>query len=226
MKGFGKAGRVPALFGGLLLAVAVAASRCTRRSRRRNPTASARWWSPPRRPGSKRPAPCTPSPPREIQERGARTLDEALTLVPGLFVRTGGEGSPRIDIRGFRTRHVQLLLDGIPINSTFDGQFDPSTIGVENIAAIKVTTGGGSVLYGEGGNGGVINIITKKGPAGTARLPRRRDRRQRHLSRAGHPRRRRPTPSTPSSAAATTTATATISPATSIPPPPRTAAGA
>jgi vitamin B12 transporter len=99
----------------------------------------------------------------DIQERGARTLDEALGLIPGLVVRTGGEGTPRIDIRGLRTRHVLLLLDGIPINSTFDGQFDPSTFGVENIAEIKVTTGGASVLYGEGGNAGVINVITRKG---------------------------------------------------------------
>jgi outer membrane receptor protein involved in Fe transport len=102
----------------------------------------------------------------EIAARGARTLDQALALVPGLTMRTANAGSPRIDIRGLRTRHVLLLLDGIPINSTFDGQFDPSTIGVENIASIKVTTGGASVLYGAGGNGGVINIITKKGQQG------------------------------------------------------------
>jgi len=100
---------------------------------------------------------------REIQNSGARTLDEAIALIPGLYVRTGGEGTPRVDIRGFRTRHVQLLLDGIPVNDTYDGQFDPTTIPVAYIAKIKLTTGGGSVLYGPGGNGGVVNIITKKG---------------------------------------------------------------
>ena len=36
----------------------------------------------------------------EIEERGARTLDEALALVPGLVVRTANDGTPRIDIRG------------------------------------------------------------------------------------------------------------------------------
>lgn len=103
---------------------------------------------------------------RDIKDRGARTLDDALKLLPGVSIRTGGEGSPRIDIRGFRTRHVLLLLDGTPFNGTFDGQFDPSFIPVENIAEIRVTTGGSSVLYGQGGNGGVINIITKKGRKG------------------------------------------------------------
>lgn len=102
----------------------------------------------------------------EISARGARTLDQALELLPGISIRTANAGSPRIDIRGLRTRHVQLLLNGIPINSTFDGQFDPSTFGVENIEMIKVTMGGGSVLYGEGGNGGVINIVTKNGMPG------------------------------------------------------------
>ncbi len=102
----------------------------------------------------------------DIENSGARTLDEVLDLVAGINVRVGGSGTPRINIRGFRTRHVTLLLDGVPFNSTYDGQFDPTTIPVENIAEIKVITGGASVLYGQGGNGGVINIITKKGAKG------------------------------------------------------------
>jgi outer membrane receptor protein involved in Fe transport len=103
---------------------------------------------------------------KQIREQGANTLDEALEMVPGVIVREGPEGTPRIDIRGFRTRHVQLFINGIPIRETFDDQFDPTTIPVENIAEIKVTTGGGSVLYGQGGNGGAIDIITKKGVQG------------------------------------------------------------
>ena len=102
----------------------------------------------------------------EIQERDARTLDEALNLLPGVSVRTGGDGTPRIDIRGFKTRNVLLLLNGTPFNPASDGQFDPQMISVENIAEIKVITGGASVLYGPGGNGAVINIITKKGKTG------------------------------------------------------------
>ncbi len=103
---------------------------------------------------------------KEIEERGARSLNEAIKLVPGVQVRTGADGTPRIDMRGFRTRHVTLLLNGTPFNSTYDGQFDPGLISVENIAEIKVTTGGGSMLYGPGGNAGVINIITKKAKQG------------------------------------------------------------
>jgi len=99
----------------------------------------------------------------DIKISGARNLNEAIDLLPGVFVRTGGEGTPRIDIRGLRTRQVTLLLDGVPINSSIDGQFDPSAIDVANIDRIKVTQGAGSLLYGTGGSAGVINIITKAG---------------------------------------------------------------
>ena len=102
----------------------------------------------------------------EIQNKDARTLDQALQLLPGVEIRGGAEGIPRVDIRGFRSRHVLLLLDGVPLNSTYDGQFDPSIIPTENIARIKITYGTSSVLYGQGALGGVINIITKKGKEG------------------------------------------------------------
>jgi len=102
----------------------------------------------------------------EIRKSSARTIDEALTLLSDVNVQVGNEGIPRVDIRGFKTRHVLLLLDGIPMNSSFDQQFNPASIPVENIAQIKVTAGASSVLYGQGGLGGVINIITKKGRKG------------------------------------------------------------
>jgi vitamin B12 transporter len=101
-------------------------------------------------------------PAEELEERGVRTLDEALNLVPGLNVRVGAGGVPRLDIRGLRSRHVLLLLDGIPLNSTYDGQMDPRLIPVEIIKKIKVTYGTGSSLYGTGALGGVINIITRR----------------------------------------------------------------
>jgi vitamin B12 transporter len=103
---------------------------------------------------------------KEMRATGARTLDEALALLPGVNIRTGGAGVPRVDLRGLRSRHVILLLNGIPLNSTYDGQFDPAFIPVQNIAKIKVVTGTASVLYGQGGLGGVIDIVTKQGAPG------------------------------------------------------------
>jgi vitamin B12 transporter len=62
----------------------------------------------------------------QIEERGARTLDQASLSGSRVQVRVGGDGTPRIDIRGLRTRHVRLLLNGTPFNATNDGQFDPA----------------------------------------------------------------------------------------------------
>ncbi|MFV0368870.1 MAG: TonB-dependent receptor plug domain-containing protein, partial [Hyphomicrobiaceae bacterium] len=102
----------------------------------------------------------------QIERSGAGSLDEAIRLMPGVSVMNGGDGVPRINIRGFRTRNITLLIDGVPQGATYDGQFDPRAIPVENIARIKVTRGGSSVLYGPGGNAAVIDIITKSAGPG------------------------------------------------------------
>ena len=102
----------------------------------------------------------------DINKSGAKTLDEALVLLSDVSIHLGNEGVPRVEIRGFKNRQVLLLLDGIPMNSSFDQQFNATSIPVENIAKLNVTVGASSVLYGKGGLGGIINIITKKGKKG------------------------------------------------------------
>jgi len=96
----------------------------------------------------------------DIDARNARTLDEALRLLPGISVRTGGDGTPRIDVRGFRSRHVLLLINGVLVNSTSDGQFDPARISTNAIREIKVSYGSSSILYGDNAMAAVIEITT------------------------------------------------------------------
>jgi outer membrane cobalamin receptor len=96
----------------------------------------------------------------DIEARNARTLDEALRLLPGVYVRTGGDGTPRIDVRGFRSRHVLLLINGVQVNSTADGQFDPARISTQAIREIKISYGSSSVLYGDNALAAVIEITT------------------------------------------------------------------
>jgi vitamin B12 transporter len=116
-----------------------------------------------RRPVSEAAAPARIITASDIAISGARTLDEAILLVPGLDVRVGGAGVPRLNFRGFRSRHLLVLLDGVPLNTAADGQPDPAVIPVEQIAFIKVTPASGSILYGHGGLAGVINIVTRRG---------------------------------------------------------------
>ena len=99
----------------------------------------------------------------QIEARHARTLDEALEGTPGVNIRIGGAGTPRIDVRGLRTRQVKLLINGVPFNSAADGQFDPSLLSTDWISKIKVSPGASSQLYGDGGLGAVINLVTRTG---------------------------------------------------------------
>ncbi|HKJ25644.1 MAG TPA: TonB-dependent receptor plug domain-containing protein, partial [Myxococcota bacterium] len=102
----------------------------------------------------------------DLREESARTLDEALVRQPSVVVRTGGDGVPRIDLRGLRTRHVLLLVDGVPFNGTEDGQFDPSILPTEIMEDVTLSCGSSSVLYGDGPIGGVIQIRTRRGEPG------------------------------------------------------------
>jgi outer membrane cobalamin receptor len=103
---------------------------------------------------------------RDLELRSARSLDEAFGTVPAVNVSSGGGGIPRIFLRGLPQRHAPLFLNGVPLNSAADGQFDPRLIPVENIAAINIATGASSVLYGPGTTAGLINIITRQGQEG------------------------------------------------------------
>ena len=49
---------------------------------------------------------------KQIKEKGAKTVAEALELVPGAYVRVGGKGEAYIRIRGFRQREVALVSSG------------------------------------------------------------------------------------------------------------------
>jgi len=102
----------------------------------------------------------------DIEQESARNLDEALVRQPSLVVRPGGQGGSRIDIRGLRTRQVLFLVDGVPFNSTEDGDFDSSLVPSQIIERIDVTYTNSSVLYGDGPLAGVVQIRTLSGAPG------------------------------------------------------------
>jgi len=63
----------------------------------------------------------------EIKQRGVRTLDEAIDMLPGVHVRTGGDGYPRIDVRVAEIREL-FAADGSLLSREEDldgdGHFD------------------------------------------------------------------------------------------------------
>lgn len=107
---------------------------------------------------------------QDIEERGYRTLAEALQSVPGLrLVQTGGPGQQASAfLRGGASRHVAVLLDGVPVNdpSEPNGAFNFGNELLGDIERIEVVRGPFSSLYGSGAIGGVINLVTRRAPEG------------------------------------------------------------
>ncbi len=105
---------------------------------------------------------------KQIQEKNYKTVEEVLKDMPSISVSKDTFGST-IDLRGqgstIAKRNVQILIDGVAVNSLDTSMTSTpiNTIPVSSIERIEVIPGGGSVLYGSGTAGGVINIITKEG---------------------------------------------------------------
>ncbi len=101
----------------------------------------------------------------DIKSRGARTVAEALEMLPGIDVVTGGKGQSYVKVRGFDQGDLKVMIDGIPVYEQYFRDLDLSQVPVAAIAKITVTKGASSVLYGANTMGGVINIITKTATA-------------------------------------------------------------
>ena len=109
----------------------------------------------------------------EIKEKNYKSVKEALQDIPSVNIINNTFGS-MIDLRGQggldgnsagAKANVQILLDGVAINSLETSMVSSpiNTISIDNVERIEVIPGGGSVIYGSGTSGAVINIITKKG---------------------------------------------------------------
>jgi len=112
-------------------------------------------------------APCASSiiTSEEIKKFNIQTLDEALRFETNAYHRNGMgilTTSKPVTLRGIPGEHRTLvMLNGIPLNSGFDGDVEWNNISMNNVDRIEITRGSGSSLYGGNAMGGVINIITK-----------------------------------------------------------------
>lgn len=92
---------------------------------------------------------------------GARNLAEALEALPGLRVIPDVTGAVQVQLRGFNSDHVLVLVDGQRVAGRKNGALDLGRLGVERIERIEVVKGPASALYGADALAGVINIITR-----------------------------------------------------------------
>ena len=112
---------------------------------------------------------------REIRASAGQELDDILRTTPGVDLMGYAADSqhPTSNSLGMRglgggaqgISRALVLVDGIPINDPFFGYVQWSRAPLDNIDRVEVVRGGGSPLWGNYAEGGVINIVTRT-PAG------------------------------------------------------------
>jgi iron complex outermembrane recepter protein len=107
----------------------------------------------------------------DIERSPGQTIQDVLARQPGiqtrsLFGNVNGAATT-VDLRGFgatASNNTLVLINGRRLNDIDIAAVDFSAIPRESIDHIEITRGNsGTVLYGDGAVGGVINIVTKNG---------------------------------------------------------------
>jgi len=99
----------------------------------------------------------------QIEQSGASDIVNLLQETLGLnIVRYGAYGNQAgITLRGFDSKRIAFLINGVQADSPMDGKFDITQIDFNSIERIEVIYGGSDSKYNvTGAFGGIINIIT------------------------------------------------------------------
>ena len=96
--------------------------------------------------------------------------------MPGVRVDNQADGERvHISIRGIGVltergiRGIKVLMDGLPLNDPTGVAPDLFDVDWSTVDHVEVLRGPAAALYGGGGSGGVINIVTRDGGSGPAR---------------------------------------------------------
>ncbi|MDY0014524.1 MAG: TonB-dependent receptor plug domain-containing protein, partial [Rhodocyclaceae bacterium] len=106
----------------------------------------------------------------DIRRSGARSIPEALRLVPGIDVAQIGADRWAVSVRGFKGRFANKLLvqvDGRSVYTPlFSGVFWETLHPLlDDVERIEVVRGPGAALWGANAVNGVINIVTRRAAA-------------------------------------------------------------
>ncbi|MBW2309567.1 MAG: TonB-dependent receptor [Deltaproteobacteria bacterium] len=104
----------------------------------------------------------------DIEQAPGNSIVDLIARESGLHLRSffGNDKQAVIDIRGMgdtAPSNVVVMVDGVRLNSPDLTGPDFSSIHLDQVERIEIVRGAGSVIYGDGAVGGVINIITKEG---------------------------------------------------------------
>lgn len=100
----------------------------------------------------------------EIEEMGALTVADALMESQSLYLQGDSERDLAASLRGLRTTHTLILIDGRRVAVGLRDNINLDDIPTSMIDRIEIVRGPISALYGSDAIGGVINIVTKEPP--------------------------------------------------------------
>ncbi len=115
-------------------------------------------------------APVTTLTRAQIQNSGRASVGDIIQTLPeqtggtNTQVNNGGDGSTRVDLRGFGANRTLVLLNGrriVPGGTGADATVDLNTIPTAAIERVEVLKDGASAVYGSDAISGVVNIITR-----------------------------------------------------------------
>jgi len=92
------------------------------------------------------------------------SVDQAVSILPGVTVQNSGGSRNERDVlvRGFDRFRVPLYMDGVRIYLPYDNRLDFNRFLTPDLSEIQVEKGYVSVLNGPGGEGGAINLVSRK----------------------------------------------------------------
>lgn len=107
--------------------------------------------------------------PAAVREAHAVTVNDLLRKAAGVDLQGGAAPGEAVKVNlrgmttGYQSERVLVLMDGRRINDQFQGNVEFALLPADNVERIEILRGPASALYGSNAEGGVINIITKKG---------------------------------------------------------------
>ena len=102
----------------------------------------------------------------DIDKMGAESVLQALQLALGLDLMENGMVGNQVSIRGMKTNHTLILIDGRRVRTEDTGSttnfYELERINIDDVERIEIVRGAASSLYGSEALGGVVNIIKKR----------------------------------------------------------------
>ena len=99
---------------------------------------------------------------KTIETKDFKTPADALQNETGMWVARDGIWASSVNVRGISEQRLLFLVDNDRLQSATDIAGVLSTVDMNSVEKIEVIKGSGSVIYGTGAMGGVVNFISER----------------------------------------------------------------